>query len=114
MPRKALWFLAAALIVLFLILGRIGRLRGRVVIVNQSGTTITDVAASNERFAQIGNGESRAVWQESGEDVVVAFHFRERVVRWRSPSPLAAGDSVVIVVHDNGAIETRHGLTGSR
>lgn len=114
MPKKALWFLALGIIAVFLVINRLGNVHARVVVINQSGRAIANVLIANQTFPSLGNGESRALWLDTGDDLVLAFRFGDRTVRWRSDAPLAIGDSLVITIRDGGVVDARHGLSGSR
>lgn len=110
MPRKALWFVAIALIGVFVMIARVGHVRSRVVVINQSGEPITDVTVAGESVGTIDNGQSHAFWVDRGDSVVLSYRIGTRAVRWQS----APEASLLITIGSGGAVRAERALSGNR
>lgn len=97
MPKATLWIIGGALLLLFVILFRADTQPARVVIINQSGRAVREVAVGAVSVGRLGSGESRVVRVSGGAPLVITFR-GERRQRWESPSAIAAGGAYVIAI----------------
>ena len=108
--RKTLFSILLGIAGVLIMTWRIGLLPARVVIINQSGVPIANVAVVTDdgrtELGTIDNGQTKHVALGPTATLRVSYTFREPKV-WAAPKGLSAGQSVGLYLNANGAIEPR-------
>ncbi len=99
--KRALWSIVLGIAGVLIITWHVGTLPARVVILNQSGTTlmnvVIDAGGNRYQIGTLGNSETRRVSIESAEHVRLTFHTTADRV-WNAPEPVTAGQSLVLYI----------------
>ena len=100
-PRKVLWPIVLGFAGVLIVTWRMTALPATLVIVNQTGSTLTGVTieAGDTRVTvgELANSESRRLQIDPAPSLRLRFH-RERDRVWTAPDPLAAGESLVLYI----------------
>ena len=96
--RKVLWSIAIGVVAVLIMTWRVGRFPARVVLINQSGTTLTHVVLNTDDgpadLGSLRNAETKRISINPSNTLTLAYNDRT----WRSPDGLTAGQSLVIYV----------------
>ena len=115
MSRRVFWVIGAGVAAVLIMTWYVGTFPSRIVVINQCGRTLNEVSiTANGRkrdFGQLRSGESRILSVPGGSEIELRFRGTE-VRRWRSPSPPAPGQSLVLYVMPGERIDPR-GRLGS-
>ena len=87
-----------------------GTYPGRVVLINQSGRTLMDIAVTSGgakvEIDSMRSGETRSVSIAAGERIGVDFRGREPR-HWQSPGALRPGQSMILYINVNERVDAR-------
>ena len=105
--RRVLWPIIIGVAAVLIMTWRMGRFPAHVVVINQSGTTITHVVLTTEdgafELGALRNGETKRL--SIGPTQTLALSFSGRT--WNSPDPLTAGQSIVLYVTPDQRVSAR-------
>jgi hypothetical protein len=111
--RKTLFTLLLGIVGVIIITSRMAQLPARIVIINQSGGSITRVAIATDsartEMGSIDNGQTRRLSVSPTATLRLAYEQGKPRV-WVSPKGLNAGQSLVLYVAPEGKIEARDRL----
>jgi len=108
--KRVLWTIVIGLAAVIVVTMRIEALPAHVVIINQSGTTLTNVVVATDRRIELGaisNGETRRLAVSPSESVNLIFRTAEPHT-WHSPQPIVAGQSLVLYVVQGDRVVARN------
>ncbi len=101
LSRKAIASIVIGVAAVLIMTWRMTNFPARVVVINQSGTTLKRVAidtgANRFELGTMNNGETRRISVDPSETLRLSFHTAADHV-WSSPEPLTAGQSLVLYV----------------
>ena len=102
LSRKTLFSILLGIVGVLIITSRMSILPARVVIINQSGVGIADVAVTSESgrkdVGSIDNGATRRLAIPPTASLRLTFRKGSETKVWSSPKGLSAGQSVVLYV----------------
>jgi hypothetical protein len=105
--RKVLWSIAIGVVAVLIMTWRVGRFPARVVLINQSGTTLTHVVLNTDDgpadLGSLRNAETKRISINPSNTLTLAYNDRT----WRSPDGLTAGQSLVIYVRPDLRVTAR-------
>lgn len=105
--RRVLWPIIIGVAAVLIMTWRMGRFPAHVVVINQSGTTLTHVALTTEdgsfEFGALRNGETKRLSISPTKTLTLSFNGRT----WNSPDPLTAGQSIVLYVTPDMHVSAR-------
>lgn len=108
--RKTLYSILLGVAGVLIMTWRMAQLPARIVIINQSGATVTRVALTMDgarvEVGSIDNGQTRRVSVTPTATLRLSFNQNAPYV-WSSPKGLNAGQSLVLYVAPDGKIEAR-------
>jgi hypothetical protein len=108
--KRVLWSIIIGVAAVLIMTWRVTRFPARIVIINQSGTTLAQVAvdsgANRIDLGSIGNGETRRVSIDPTSTLVLTFRSDTNHV-WRATEALTAGQSLVLYVTPCGHVTPR-------
>ena len=108
--RPVLWSIVLGIAGVLIVTWRVTTLPPYIVIINQSGSTLTDVVINTEdrRIEQgtVRNGETRRLSIDPTRTLVFTFPTDADHV-WRATEPLTAGQSLVLYVTPGGRVAAR-------
>jgi hypothetical protein len=110
LSRKVLASIILGVAGVLIMTWKIVRIPAHVVVINQSGTTMThttiETDAGRIELGAVNNGESRRLSVDA--TATLRMHYSDR--GWTSPEPLTAGQSVVLYVMPDGRVDARRKL----
>lgn len=105
--RRVLWPIIIGVAAVLIMTWRMGRFPAHVVVINQSGTTITHVVLTTEEGAfelgALGSGETKRL--SIGPTQTLSLSFSGHT--WNSPDPLTAGQSIVLYITPDQRVSAR-------
>jgi hypothetical protein len=105
--RRVLWPIIIGVAAVLIMTWRMGRFPAHVVVINQSGTTITHVILTTEdgafELGALRNGETKRLSIAPTQKLVLSFSGHT----WSSPDPLTAGRSIVLYVTPDQRVSAR-------
>jgi len=108
--RKVLFSIVLGVAGVLIMTWKIVRIPAHVVIINQSGTAIQNLAVETDsariEIGTLQNGESRRF----AVNPTSSLRLRLTSGGWTSPEPLTAGQSVVLYLKPEGRVESRNRL----
>jgi hypothetical protein len=116
-PKALLWFIGVVTVIVLLMVLYAGTYPGRVVLINQSGRTLTEIAVSSGGskvdIESMRSGETRSVSVPSGERIDLDFRGRQSR-HWQSPNALRPGQNLVLYVNVNERVDARRRIEPMR
>ena len=111
LSRKVMASIILGLVGVLIMTWRMTSFPAHVVVINQSGKTLTEVAIStaNDRIElkTLNNGEARRVSVDPTATLRLSFHETTNHV-WNSPQPLTPGQSLVLYVTPELRVQPRN------
>ncbi len=110
LSRRVLFSIIIGVAAVLIMTWRMGRFPARVVVINQSGTTVRgvvlDTGGARLDLGTLGNGETRRISVDPAETVTLRFRTAADHV-WRSPEALTAGQSLVLYLTPGDRVVAR-------